>query len=106
MPKKTEMSLTLVVKASPCIRQEEMDETYARHCTLAWLLEVFTATALKYMEFMMDAQVDFLGLQLVWSTEMAYASPYLLSLGALPRYYISVGGADQADSTDCVFLSI
>lgn len=27
-------------------------------------------------------QISMLGLQLVWSTEMAYASPYLLSLGA------------------------
>ena len=26
-------------------------------------------------------QISMLGLQLVWSTEMAYASPYLLSLG-------------------------
>lgn len=28
-------------------------------------------------------QISMFGLQLVWSTEMAYASPYLLSLGAL-----------------------
>lgn len=38
----------------------------------------------RVIEFQVSAchQISMLGLQLVWSTEMAYASPYLLSLGA------------------------
>jgi hypothetical protein len=40
-------------------------------------------------------QVSMFGLQLVWSTEMAYASPYLLSLGESLRVFTDHAGESQ-----------